>query len=117
MIQIQNYTRKPSILAQLSDCKQQLDSQQHCLHVLTRYLSTLQDWQQKYSPVSPDEPLDPRYAEACRMLECIEYMTALLQISSPADRAELVNGMTKDNKIILIENRLAQLSQDSTPRP
>ena len=39
----------------------------YCLRVLTDYLDLLHDWQERYKPASPEEPLDERFVEALQM--------------------------------------------------
>ena len=36
----------------------------YCLRVLTDYLDLLHDWQERYKPATPEEPLDERFVEA-----------------------------------------------------
>ena len=43
------------------------DSIAYCLRVLTDYLDLLHDWQERYKPASPEEPLDERFVEALHM--------------------------------------------------
>ena len=47
----------------------------YCLRVLTDYLDLLHDWQKRYKPASPEEPLDERFVEALHMTETIEHLT------------------------------------------
>ena len=47
----------------------------YCLRVLTDYLDLLHDWQERYKPASPEEPLDERFVEALHMTETIEHLT------------------------------------------
>jgi hypothetical protein len=103
---------KPSVLAKLRRVQRQGQDERRCIRVLTDYLHTLQAWKQRYSPTTPEEELDPRYVEACNMLDCIEYMTDLLLLSSPEERAELVADMMKDDKITMIENRMEQYKEE-----
>jgi hypothetical protein len=103
---------KPSVLAKLRRVQRQGQDERRCIRVLTDYLHTLQAWKQRYSPTTPEEELDPRYVEACNMLDCIEYMTDLLLLSSPEERAELVADIMKDDKITMIENRMEQYKEE-----
>ena len=63
--------QKPSVLAKLKRGKTQVESERHCFRVLRDYLRILQDWKAHCAPQSPEDAIDPRYAEACHMLERI----------------------------------------------
>ena len=41
----------------------------YCLRVLTDYLDLLHDWQERYKPATPEEPLDERFVEALHMTD------------------------------------------------
>ena len=58
------------------------------------------------------EDVDDRFVEACHMLECTQYMLDLLTIGSHEERAELVKGMMKDNKITLLQERLQEIKEE-----
>ena len=63
--------QKPSVLAKLKRGKTQVESERHCFRVLRDYFGILQDWKDHCAPQSPEDAIDPRYAEACHMLERI----------------------------------------------
>lgn len=104
---------KPSVLAKLKNYKTQAENEKLCFRVLQEYLRILQDWKTKYAPQTPEEEPDPRYVEACQMLACIQYMLDLLTVTSAGERTEVVNGMMKDNKITLLQERLQEIKEET----
>ena len=59
----------------------------YCLRVLTDYLDLLHDWQERYKPASPEEPLDERFVEALHMTETIEHLTDCVAFGTPQQKA------------------------------
>ena len=55
----------------------------YCLRVLTDYLDLLHDWQERYKPATPEEPLDERFVEALHMTETIEHLTDCVAFGTP----------------------------------
>ena len=104
---------RPSMLAKLKTYQTQAENEKLCFRVLREYLRILQDWKKKYAPQTPQEEQDKRFVEACRMLECTQYMMDLLTIGSSQERAELVKDMMKDNKITLLQERLRDIKEES----
>ena len=60
--------QKPSVLARLKRGKTQMEAERHSFRVLRDYFGILQDWKEHCAPQLPEDPIDPRYAEACHML-------------------------------------------------
>ena len=104
--------QKPSILAKLQRGKSQAEAERRCFRVLGDYLRILQDWKTHCAPQSPEDAIDPRYAEACHMLERIENMLDILTLGTPKERAEVVADLQKDNRLALMEARNRQLRED-----
>ena len=104
---------RPSMLAKLKTYQTQAENEKLCFRVLREYLHILQDWKKQYAPQTPQEEPDERFVEACRMLECTQYMVDLLAIGSSQERAELVKDMTKDNKITLLQERLRDIKEEA----
>ena len=104
--------QKPSILAKLQRGKSQAEAERRCFRVLGDYLQILQDWKTNCAPQSPEDGIDPRYAEACHMLERIENMLDILTCGTPKERAEVVTDLQKDNRLALMEARNRQLRED-----
>ena len=67
--------QKPSVLAKLQRGKSQAETERRCFRVLGDYLRILQDWKENCAPQSPEDAIDPRYAEACHML-CLLYTSS-----------------------------------------
>ena len=104
--------QKPSILAKLQRGKSQAETERRCFRVLGDYLRILQDWKEHCAPQSPEDAIDPRYAEACHMLERIGNMLDILACGTPQERAEVVADLQKDNRLALMEARNRQIRGD-----
>ncbi len=104
---------KPSVMAKLHAYKARADDEKHCSQVLREYLRILKDWKTAYAPPSPNAEPDPRFVEACHMLECTQYMVDLLELSPPNERAGIVEDMMKDGKIALLQERLDEIREDA----
>ena len=104
--------QKPSVLGKLKRGKTQVESERHCFRVLRDYFGILQDWKDHCAPQSPEDPIDPRYVEACHMLERIENMLDILTCGTPKERAEVVTDLQKDNRLALMEARNRQIRGD-----
>ena len=105
--------QKPSILAKLQRGKSQAETERRCFRVLGDYLQILQDWKEHCAPQSPEDGIDPRYAEACHMLERIGNMLDILTYGTPQERAEVVADLQKDNRLALMEARNRQIREDA----
>lgn len=103
---------KPSVLAKLKRGKTQAEAERHCFRVLGDYFGILQDWKEHCAPQSPEDPIDPRYAEACHMLERIGNMLDILACGTPKERAEVVADLQKDDRLMRMEARNRQIKED-----
>ena len=104
--------QKPSVLAKLKRSTSQAELENRSFRVLGDYLQILQDWKAHCAPQSPEDAIDPRYAEACHMLERIENMLNILTYGTPKERAEVVADLQKDNRLALMEARNRQIRED-----
>lgn len=104
--------QKPSVLAKLKRSKSQAELESRSFRVLGDYLQILQDWKAHCAPQSPEDAIDPRYAEACHMLERIENMLDILTYGTPKERAEVVADLQKDDRLALMEARNRQIRED-----
>ena len=104
--------QKPSILAKLQRWKSQEETERRCFRVLEDYLRILQDWKTNCAPQSPEDAIDPRYAEACHMLERIGNMLDILACGTPQERAEVVVDLQKDDRLARMEARNRQIRED-----
>ena len=105
--------QKPSILAKLQRGKSQAEAERRCFRVLGDYLRILQDWKEHCAPQSPEDAIDPRYAEACHMLERIGNMLDILAFGTPQERAEVVADLQKDDRLARMEARNRQLREEA----
>ena len=105
--------QKPSILAKLQRGKSQEEAERRCFRVLGDYLQILQDWKTNCAPQSPEDAIDPRYAEGCHMLERIENMLDILAFGTPQERAEVVADLQKDDRLARMEARNRQLREEA----
>lgn len=88
-----------------------MESERHCFRVLRDYFGILQDWKDHCAPRSPEDPIDPRYVEACHMLDRIGNMLDILISGTPNDRAEVVADLQKDDRLGLMEERNRQIRE------
>lgn len=105
--------QKPSVLTKLKRSKSQAELESRSFRVLGDYLQILQDWKAHCAPQSPEDAINPRYAEACHMLERIENMLDILTCGTPKERAEVVTDLQKDNRLALMEARNRQIREES----
>ena len=103
---------KPPAAAALKRGKTQAEAERHCFRVLRDYFGILQDWKEHCAPQSPEDPIDPRYAEACHMLERIGNMLDILACGTPKERAEVVADLQKDDRLMRMEARNRQIKED-----
>ena len=104
--------QKPSILAKLQRGKSQAETERQSFRVLQDYLRILQDWKERCAPQSPEDGIDPRYAEACHMLERIGNMLDILACGTPKERGEVVADLQKDDRLARMEARNRQIRGD-----
>ena len=103
--------QKPSVLTKLKRSKSQAELENRSFRVLGDYLQILQGWKAHCAPQSPEDDIDPRYAEACHMLERIENMLDILTFGTPKERAEVVADLQKGNRLALMEARNRQIRE------
>ena len=105
--------QKPSILAKLQRGKSQAETERRCFRVLGDYLQILQGWKTHCAPQSPEDAIDPRYTEACHMVERIENMLDILACGTPQERAEVVADLQKDDRLMRMEARNRQIKEEA----
>ena len=105
--------QKPSVLAKLKRGKSQAELESRSFRVLGDYLQILQGWKTNCAPQSPEDAIDPRYAEACHMLERIGNMLDILACGTPQERAEVVADLQKDERLMRMEARNRQIKEEA----
>ena len=105
--------QKPSILARLQRGKSQAEAESRSFRVLGDYLQILRDWKENCAPQSPEDAIDPRYTEACHMVERIENMLDILACGTPQERAEVVADLQKDERLMRMEERNRQIREEA----
>lgn len=105
--------QKPSILARLQRGASQAETERRCFRVLGDYLQILQGWKTNCAPQSPEDGIDPRYAEACHMLERIGNMLDILTYGTPQERAEVVADLQKEDRLMRMEARNRQIKEEA----
>ena len=105
--------QKPSILARLQRGASQAETERQSFRVLGDYLRILQDWKENFAPQSPEDAIDPRYAEGCHMLERIGNMLDILAFGTPQERAEVVADLQKDDRLMRMEARNRQIKGEA----
>ena len=105
--------QKPSILAKLQRGKSQAETERQSFRVLQDYLRILRDWKENCAPQSPVDAIDPRFEEACHMLERIRNMLDILACGTPQERAEVVADLQKDDRLARMEARNRQLREEA----
>ena len=88
-----------------------------CQRVLLDYLRLLRHWRVRYAPTDPDAPIDDRYAEACRMIDTVDYLTDVLIVGSLEHRAQLVDELLRNGLIDHLEKRLAEVKTTAPVSP
>ena len=82
----------------------------YCLRVLTDYLDLLHDWQERYKPASPEEPLDERFVEALHMTETIEHLTDCVAFGTPQQKAAAASQLLSGSYLLMLEERIDRLA-------
>ena len=82
----------------------------YCLRVLTDYLDLLHDWQERYKPASPEEPLDERFVEALHMTETIEHLTDCVAFGTPQQKAAAAAQLLSGSYLLMLEERTDRLA-------
>lgn len=79
-----------------------------CFRTLTDYLHLLEDWKVRHAPKTPDDALDDRFAEACQMLDYIEYLADILTVGNLEERVAVVDELMKEGKIAFLQDYVAR---------
>ena len=81
----------------------------YCLRVLHDYRDLLTQWQTEYEPVSPDESLDERFAEALHMLGIVDDLMDRLAFGPASQKAADAKRLLDGQLLPRMEARLDTL--------
>ena len=99
---IQHDSRQPNVPVRkqhiVSDQDVFLHKVSYCYQELASYRNLLLQWQQQYAPKTPDEEPHPRFMEAVRNLETVEYDLDLLQGGEEQEKKEIVKDFLWDEQ-------------------
>ena len=104
---------KPSVLAKLNRYRTQAENERLCFRVLSDYLRILQGWMTDCAPQSPDDEPDPRFAEACHMLEYVKFSVELLTEGTSEEREDVIKNLLKDGQIAYLQERVKRIKEES----
>ena len=68
------------------------------------------DWQERYKPASPEEPLDERFVEALHMTETIEHLTDCVAFGTPQQKADAATQLRSGSDLLMLEERTDRLA-------
>ena len=97
----------PKPLATLSDAQQ--EDIAYCLRVLHDYRDLLTRWQTEYAPLTPEEPLDERFAEALHMSGIVDDLIDHLTYGPVSKRANAAKKLLAGQLFPRFEARLDTL--------
>ena len=83
-----------------------------CRCVLFIYFRLLRRWMEEFAPETPDDELDDRFIEACRMFATIDDMSNELHLASHEEKEQLVSFLRKNGTLDWIEARLKQIPEE-----
>ena len=70
-----------------------------CERTLINYWWLLEEWKDVFEPTNPNEPVDDRYAEACKMLPTVNYLLDCFSVGSFEQRQALIAELLKNDTI------------------
>ena len=101
--------RKPTVKARPREPTPEQKTRQEenrCYKVLTDYFHLLRAWRRQYAPKDKDEEINPRFVEALRRMDYVEYLLDILLHGTPEERKALVADQRKE--VMKLEQRFAE---------
>ncbi len=95
---------KTSIIKRIKR-EQEKNTVRRCGDVLSDYLSLLRQWRTDYAPKSPDDRLDPRFAESLEYMEYIDHLCE--EFDYRTDAGKLAFAKEYADMLSKIEHRIA----------
>lgn len=99
-------TDKPLSERKPPPIRHDLERERHAIRVLERYHALLTDWKVRYAPQSPDDEIDDRYAEACNLIDYVQFLLDRLSLDKRECRAAALAMLGKDRVIEGLERIL-----------
>lgn len=90
------------------------EAESHCYMVLCDYLHLLKSWKTKYAPKDENSEWHPRFCEALKEIDHVEYLLDLILDGDISDRAFFITNYGK--KVKDIERRMEELKQETAKR-
>ncbi|MBR4206441.1 MAG: DNA primase [Clostridia bacterium] len=100
---------KPSVMKQLKSYSSRVADERRCFLALSDYLQFLREWKTSYAPQPDIDEPDPRFLEACRMIEPITYWIDLLITGDTEQKNKLVKKLKEDGKLSALEKYLEEI--------
>ena len=110
-----NYdSRAPRPPPRRTATKAQIEKQReiYTSRVLTEYFRLLRAWSEEYSPQNADEEINPKFMEAVRHRDYVEYLLDVLIAGTPEEKAEICS--ERNPEIRRIAHLLNQLNHEKT---
>ena len=85
---------------------QQRKDEGYCAAILIKYENLLKKWQNQYSPATPDDPWDERFASACKTLPGISDLLDCLYSPDAELRKNTAEALVKTGSISRLEEIL-----------
>jgi len=80
--------------------------------ILSDYARVLRDWEVRYAPQFPDQPVHARFVEACHNLDQAEYYLDILCAGDSHECAEVVQQQMADGKLDGLRKRLEEIHKE-----
>jgi len=95
-----------------TEAQQLMENERLCFSVLSDYARVLRDWEVRYAPQSPDEPVRARFVDACHKLDETEYYLDILCAGDSHECAEVVQQQMADGKLDGLRKRLEEIHKE-----
>ena len=97
---------------QKSEAQKFKEDHGRCYRVLSDYYHLLKKWEAEFAPKTPEEDIDPRFAEALHQRDHLEYLLDLLLYESVEEQKAWIAGHTAE--IEKMERRMKKMAEKPT---